>query len=136
MWRRGKFSCAWPFLLCLCSWQIPRSCGLAQLFERSHVTGESLAIRELVGAISAFSVQKIEETGSATLVGVFSDVAGLFGLVDVAAAIELNDFVIRMESGISIDDIGDDLFGGFGGEFFGLRDGVFGAGDFSLIAIE
>ena len=57
-------------------------------------------------------------------------------LIDVTAAVELNDLIIRMESFVSVNDIRDDLLGGFVLQLLGLRDGVFGAGDFALVAIE
>ena len=118
------------------SWQSPCSDGLAHLFERGHVTGKSLAIGELIGAIGAFGVEIIEQAGGAALVGVLADVAGLFGLVDVAAAIELDDLIVGVKSGVGVDDVGEHLLRGFAGEFLVLRDGVTRAGNFALVAIE
>src|SRR5580704_2883141 len=66
------------------SWQRPCSHGLAHLFECGHITGQCLTIGELIGAISAFGIQIIEQAGRATLVSILADVAGFLGLIDVA----------------------------------------------------
>ena len=79
------------------SWKIPCADGLAHLFESEHVIGERLAIGELVGAIGAFGIEIVEQAGGAAVVGVFADVARLLGLIDVAAAIELNDLIVGVE---------------------------------------
>jgi len=53
-----------------------RNCSRA-----SMLIGESLAISKLVRAIGALCIQEIEQAGGAAAVGVFADVARLFGLV-------------------------------------------------------
>ena len=118
------------------SWQIPRSHGLAHLFEREHVTGKRLAVGKLVGTVGSLRIEKIEQAGGAFVVGVFADVAGLLGLVDVAAPIQLNDLIVGAKIFVSLDDVGGNLLGGFAGLLLGLGDGVAGARDFALVAVE
>src|SRR4029077_8563321 len=118
------------------SWQSPCAYGLAQLLERGHVAGKSLAIGELIGAIGALGVEIVEEAGGTALVGILADVAGLLGLVDVAAAIELDDLIVAVKGFVRINDIGENLLGGFAGEFLILCDGVASARDFALVAVE
>ena len=90
----------------------------------------------MVGAIGALGIEKIQEAGGAALVSVLGDVAGLPGLIDVAAAVQLDDFIVGTQSGVSVGDVGADLLGGFEGLLLRLGDGVAGAGDLALVAVE
>jgi hypothetical protein len=109
---------------------------LAHLLERRHITGEGLAIGELIGAVGALGIEIVEKAGGAAAVGIFADVAGLLGFIHVAALIELNDLVVGMEIFIGIDDIGEDLLAGFTLQLLGLVDDVASAQNFALIAVE
>ena len=60
----------------------------------------------------------------------------MFSLIDVAALIELNDFIVGMEIFVGLDDVGGNLLRGFAGLLLRLGDGVARARDFALIAIE
>src|SRR5580700_2210447 len=118
------------------SWQSPCSYGLAQLLKRGHIACKSLAIGKLIGAIGALGVEIVEEAGGAALVGVLADVAGLFGMVDVAPAIELDDLIVAVKGLVGVDHVREHLLRSFAGEFLILRDGVARARDFALVAIE
>ena len=118
------------------SWKVPCADGLAQLFESEHVVGKGLAVGQLVGAVGALGIEKIEEAGGAAAIGVLADIAGLFGLVNVAAAIKLNDLVVGAEIFVGVHNVGGNLLRGFAEKLLGLGDGVAGARDFALVAIE
>src|SRR3974390_3610890 len=86
------------------SWKIPCTHGLAHLFEREHVGRQRLAVSQLVRAIGSFGIEKVEQARRAFLVGVFTDVTRLPGLVDVPALVELDDLVVGLEICIGGDD--------------------------------
>ena len=94
------------------SWQIPCAYGLAHLFESEHVTCKRLAVGKLIGAISPFGIEIVQKAGGAFSVSVFADVAGLLGLVDVAALVELNDLVVGLQIGEGGGDVGRNLLRG------------------------
>ena len=106
------------------------------LFESEHVVRERLAIGKLVGPVGSFRIEIIEQAGGAFAVGIFADVAGLLGLVDVAALIELNDLIVGAEIFVGLDDVGGNLLRGLAGLLLRLRNGVAGSRDFALIPVE
>src|SRR5581483_7983879 len=64
------------------------------------------------------------------------DVAGLFGLIDVAALIEADDLIVGAEVFVRVGDVRENLLGGFAGLLLRLGDGVARARDFALVAVE
>src|ERR1700722_5325841 len=118
------------------SWQIPCAYGLAHLFEREHVTRKRLAVGKLIGAIGAFGVEIVKKTGGAFAIRVFADIAGMLGLFDVAALIELNDLIVGLQVGEGGHDVGGNLLRVFAGLLLRLGDGVLRAGDLSLIPVK
>src|SRR5580704_931415 len=65
------------------SWQAPVAHGLAQLLQRDHVAGESLAVGKLGRAIAPLGVQEIQQTRGSALVGVLADIPGILGLFQI-----------------------------------------------------
>src|ERR1700720_1412002 len=116
--------------------QIPCAYGLAHLFEREHVTRKRLAIGKLIGAIGSFGVEIVEKAGCPFAISVFADVAGLPGLIDVAALVELNDLIVGLQIGEGCDDVGQYLLCGFAGLLLRLGYAELRARDFSLILVK
>src|SRR5262249_41861614 len=94
------------------------------------------AVSKLVGPISAFGIEIVEKTRGAVAIGVFANVARLFRLINIAAAIELNDLVVGAQIFVGVHHIGRNLLRTFTQLFLSLRDGIAGARDFGLVAIE
>ena len=66
----------------------------AKLAHVQHLGDSRLPVCELRRAITPLGVQKIQQARGAALVRVFADVAVLLGIVEVAGAVELDNFVI------------------------------------------
>src|SRR5262249_58900595 len=110
--------------------------GLAHLLDRQQVTGQRLAVGKLIGAKGAFGVEIVEQACGTLAVGVFADVTGLPGLVDVAAEVELDDLIVGLQIGVSLQDVGRNLLGGFAGLFARLDNRVLRALDFTLVPVK
>ena len=67
---------------------------------------------------------------------ILGDVARLLRLIHIAVLIELDNFVVGLQRGESIDDVGVHLLGGLDRFLFSLGDRKTGLGDFSLIAVK
>src|ERR1700690_830673 len=115
-------------LLTTCSsWQVPRSFRFLQLFERGHVGSQRLAIGQLHGAIAPLGIQIIQKAGRATLVGVFTDVAGILRLFEIARSIKVHHAFITPDSFIGIGNVGKNGIAGSLLLLLRLRERVLGA---------
>src|SRR4029077_7814550 len=79
------------------SWQVPRSYRLLHLLECRHIRSQSLAIGQLSRPVAALSIQKIQQAGGASLVGVLADVARVLRLFQIFRGIQLDDLVVAAQ---------------------------------------
>ena len=90
----------------------------------------------MVGAISTFGIQIVQQAGGAALVGVFADVPRFLGLTDITAFIQANNFVVGFQVAVRAHHICQYLLRGLQFQFLRLGDGVFRARNLSLVAVE
>src|ERR1700692_153938 len=132
----------WPacilrgFLMTAFSWQAPRSFRFLQLLQRGHIRGQRLPIGQLHRSVAALGIQIIQETGSASLVSILTDVARVLRLLEVARGIELHHFFVAPDGLIGIGYVGKNGITGRLLLLLCLRQCMAGACDLSLIAVE
>ena len=101
-----------------------------------HDRGKRLPVCELGGAITALRVEKVQQAGSAALIGIRADVAGVLRLLQVTAGIQLHDLLVGLKTFIRIADVSEDRLFRFARGLIELGNRILGAGNLALIAVE
>src|SRR5271156_1627207 len=118
------------------SWQAPGSYSFAKLFECDQVRSERLAVGELCGPVAPFRIKKIKQAGCAAPVGILAYVARLLRLVQIPGAIKSHQLVVGVQVLKGVPHVRQYLAVRESFLFLRLRDGIGGAGNLALVAIE
>src|ERR1035438_4540053 len=116
--------------------QAPATHRFAKLLERSQVSRDDLAPGKLRSAITAFSVQKIEQARGATSIGVFTNVSALLRHLEIAGAVVVGDAVAGLKCLKGVPHVGHYLPLRRCLLLLRLGNDKVGPRDFTLITIE
>src|ERR1700732_2543364 len=93
-------------------------------------------IGEFGRTIAAFSVEIVEQTRGAALVGVLADIARILGFLEVAGGGKIHDLACRTQVFVCVDDVGAYALGSHGLIFLRLGNSELRSGNFTLVAVE
>src|SRR5471030_2441546 len=87
------------------SWQVPHSRCLPQLFQAEHVCGQRLAISKLYRPVTAFGIEEVEQSGSASFIGILADVTRILRLLQVSGHIKLDHVLVGGSGFIGVGNV-------------------------------